>query len=346
MIPQNDLGAIRDLPLSVSIGANRSPRFSLITMITSATLVRIPAFLLFAALVGSGLSGCQATLDATPDSAGADAESGSAGTPVKGPTGSALTALKTIKVKGRAPTTGYSRDEFGPAWADTDNNGCDQRNDILRRDLTGETLKAKTHGCIVLSGTLKDHYTGKTIAFKKASASAVQIDHMVALQNAWTSGANKWTKTKREALATDPLNLMAVDGPTNSAKGAGDAATWLPPVKSYRCAYVARQVAVKVKYEAWMTSGEHDAIEKILKTCPDQELPQVKTIPLGEGSKSETKANDKKTADKDDAKSSGDTVSAGAFCSPDGAKGKTEAGTAMVCSSKDGAPSRWRSAKK
>jgi hypothetical protein len=294
----------------------------------------MPTVLLLTVLAGVGLSGCQPALDATGKTAGADAESGSTGASVEGPEGSALKALDSIKVKGRAPTTGYSREEFGAAWTDTDNNGCDQRNDILRRDLTDETLKPRTHGCIVLTGTLKDHYTGKTIAFRKADASAVQIDHVVALQNAWTSGANKWTKAKRTQLATDPLNLLAVDGPTNSAKGAGDAATWLPPVKSFRCTYVARQVAVKVKYDAWMTSGEHAAIEKILKTCPDQKLPQVKTIPLGEGSTAKATKN------------SDGAVSAGAFCSPDGAKGTTEAGTAMVCSSKDGAPARWRSAKK
>ena len=311
-------------------------------MITSATLVRLPTVLLLTVLAGTGLSGCGTTLDTAGNTAGSDADS--AGAPVDGPTGSALKALDKIKIKGRAPTTGYSREEFGAAWTDTDNNGCDQRNDILRRDLTGETLKARTHGCIVLTGTLKDHYTGKTIAFKKASASAVQIDHVVALQNAWVTGANKWTKAKRTQLATDPLNLLAVDGPTNSAKGAGDAATWLPPVKSFRCTYVARQVAVKVKYGAWMTSGEHAAIEKILKTCPDQALPQVKTIPLGDGSTPKATKGSDGGSDKGSGKS--DTVSAGSFCSPDGAKGKTEAGTDMVCSSKDGAPSRWRSAKK
>jgi hypothetical protein len=298
-------------------------------------------------LAATVLAGCSGTLDATGDStsqSGADtgSDSGSAGTPVKGPTGSALAALDKIAVKGRAPTTGYSRDEFGQAWKDTDHNGCDQRNDVLRRDLTDETLKPKTKGCIVMSGTLADPYTGHQIAFRKATASAVQIDHVVALQNAWVTGAFKWTEEKRTALATDPLNLLAVDGPTNSAKGAGDAATWLPPRKAFRCAYVARQIAVKVKYGAWMTAAEHKAAEGVLSSCPDQKLPQVKTIPLagdsGAGSSGSTGSKGSTAG------SSGTEVSPGAYCSDAGAKGVTDSGTAMVCSAKNGDKPRWRSA--
>jgi len=307
---------------------------SLAVMITESSktyagrrAARLSAGLFAALLTTSAVAGCATTLDATGDTSTAS------GKAVKGPVGSALAALDKIPVKGRAPTTGYSRDEFGTAWKDTDHNGCDQRNDILRRDLTNETFKAKTHGCIVLSGTLADPYTGKTIAFRKATASAVQIDHVVALQNAWVTGAYKWTEEKRTALATDPLNLLAADGPTNASKGAGDAATWLPR-KSFRCTYVARQVAVKVKYGAWMTAAEHKAIADILAGCPDQKLPVIKTIPLGEGSAEETSAADPSSTH----------ASAGAFCSPAGAKGVTDEGTKMVCSAKKGERARWRSA--
>jgi hypothetical protein len=236
----------------------------------------VPA-LLAALLAVGGLTGCQATLDATSESSTA----GTSSKVGKAPEGSALKALNDVKVKGRAPSTGYDRDQFGSAWTDTDHNGCDQRNDILRRDLSGETLKAGTHGCIVLSGTLKDKYTGETIQFRKADASKVQIDHVVALQNAWVTGASGWSKAKRKELATDPLNLLATKGAVNGSKGSGDAATWLPPKRSFRCDYVARQVAVKVKYGAWMTSAEHDAIEKILSGCPDEKLPTATEIPLG-----------------------------------------------------------------
>jgi hypothetical protein len=305
---------------------------------------RVSAALL-AGLLTMGLAGCKVQYDATSDATDtsakpvASAKPGKATTPakaVKAPTGSALAVLKTIPVKGRAPTTGYSRDEFGPAWTDTDHNGCDQRNDVLRRDLTAETFKPKTHGCIVITGTLADPYTGKTIAFRKQTASEVQIDHLVALQNAWVTGAAKWTPAKRMALATDPLNLLAVDGPTNASKGAGDAATWLPPRKVFRCAYVARQVAVKAKYGAWMTAAEHKATEKVLAGCPDQKLPQVKAIPLGDDSTASSGAG---------GAGAGTEASAGAYCSPPGAKGVSEAGTRMVCSSKNGDPARWRTDK-
>ncbi len=292
----------------------------------------------------TALAGCATTLDATGTSgseSGSDAGVGS-GTAVKGPSGSALAALDKITIKGRAAETGYSREEFGTAWKDTDGNGCDQRNDVLRRDLTDETIKPRTKGCVVMSGTLDDPYTGKTIKFRKAEASEVQIDHLVALQNAWVTGAFKWTEKKRTELATDPLNLLAVDGPTNSSKGAGDAATWLPPRKAYRCAYVARQVAVKVKYDVWMTSAEHKAIENVLESCPKQKLPEVKTIPRADDSsgKSSGESADKSTG-KNDSGTAKD-ANPGSFCSPEGAKGSSDAGTALVCSSKDGDKPRWR----
>ena len=199
--------------------------------------------------------------------------------------GTALAALRGLPVKGRAPKTGYSREQFGQAWADVDRNGCDTRNDILRRDLTSYVLKVGTNGCLVLSGTLKDPYTGRTIGFVRGAATseAVQIDHVVALSDAWQKGAQQLSLTTRTALANDPLNLLAVDGPTNDAKGDGDAATWLPPSKSYRCAYVARQVAVKARYHLWVTTAERDAIARILTGCPGQRLPTAAAIPLGGG---------------------------------------------------------------
>jgi hypothetical protein len=182
---------------------------------------------------------------------------------------SVLTLLDTVAVKGRAPKTGYSRERFGPAWTDTDRNGCDTRNDILRRDLTAKTIRPGTHGCLVESGVLADPYTARTIRFTRGSVSsmAVQIDHVVALSDAWQKGAAGFAYPKRMALANDPLNLLAVDGPTNAGKSDGDAATWLPPNRAYRCAYVARQVAVKAKYRMWVTAAEKVAIRRVLAAC-------------------------------------------------------------------------------
>lgn len=186
----------------------------------------------------------------------------------------AQTTLTKLVVKGRAPMTGYARSKYGAAWSDINRNGCDTRNDLLRRDLTGETFKAGTRYCVVMTGLLKDPYTAKRLAFRKSAASAVQIDHVVALADSWQKGAQKWPAAKRLVFANDPLNLLAVDGPTNQKKGAGDAATWLPPNKAYRCAYVARQIAVKAKYGAWVTSAEKAAMGRVLLGCPSYPLPR------------------------------------------------------------------------
>ena len=183
--------------------------------------------------------------------------------------------LDSLAVKGRAPKTGYARDQFGQRWADVNRNGCDTRNDILKRDLSGVVFKAKTNNCVVLTGTLIDPYSGKTINFVRGNVTsmAVQIDHVVALSNAWQTGAFKLTMTQRTNFANDPINLLAVDGPLNEQKSDGDAATWLPPLKSYRCKYVARQIAVKAKYGLWVTPPEKSAMKSILAKCPKELLP-------------------------------------------------------------------------
>jgi hypothetical protein len=195
-------------------------------------------------------------------------------------TRSAASVLATLPVKGRAPKTGYSRAQFGSAWTDDTSapgghNGCDTRNDILRRDLVAVVLKPGSNGCAVASGVLLDPYTGHRIAFVRGArtSAAVQIDHVVALSNAWQSGAQQWARSTRVELANDPLNLLAVDGPANEAKGDANAASWLPPNKAYRCAYVARQVAVKARYRLAVTSSERDAIARVLATCPGQPVP-------------------------------------------------------------------------
>ncbi|WP_346007316.1 HNH endonuclease family protein [Janibacter terrae] len=195
-------------------------------------------------------------------------------------TSSAMDALSRLPVKGRAPKTGYDRAMFGQAWSDDvteqyGHNGCDTRNDILRRDLTDVTIKPGTNNCVALSGTLHDPYTGRSIPFVRgqATSSAVQIDHVVALSNAWQTGGQQLMPEQRQNFANDPLNLLAVDGPTNAQKRDGDAATWLPPRKPYRCDYAARQVAVKKKHNLWVTPPEKDALNRILSGCGGTPLP-------------------------------------------------------------------------
>jgi hypothetical protein len=182
--------------------------------------------------------------------------------------------LDKLEVKGRAAKAGYSREHFGGGWAQI--NACDLRNLILQRDLTAIAVDTDDN-CTVLSGKLDDPYTGKQITFVRGvgSSNAVQIDHIVALSDAWQKGAQSLSGAERLDFANDGLNLLAVDGPANMAKSDGDAATWLPPDKKYRCRYVARQVAVKIKYVLWVTSAEKSAIQRVLQKCPYQQLPKI-----------------------------------------------------------------------
>jgi hypothetical protein len=185
------------------------------------------------------------------------------------PEGSAAVALAALPIKGRAPKTGYDREQFGGDWSSV--GGCDTRDRMLDRDLTA---KAYVDDCRLQSGRLNDPYTAAHINYERGGASEVDIDHVVALGDAWQKGAQQWSYARRVRFANDPLNLLSVDASANRQKSDGDAATWLPPNKRYGCDYVARQVAVKTKYEAWITQAEHDAIARVLRTCPGQKLPK------------------------------------------------------------------------
>ncbi len=188
----------------------------------------------------------------------------------------AVVVLESLPVKGRAPMTGYDRSRFGIAWEDVDGNGCDTRSDMLGRDLVERVMRDR---CVVLSGVLyPDPYTGRPMTYVRGR-SVVDIDHVVALGNSWATGAQQLSYDQRELLANDPLNLLAVSASANRQKQDGDAATWLPSNKRYRCAYVARQIAVKAKYRLWVTKAEKAAMKRILSSCPDQRIPTDATLP-------------------------------------------------------------------
>ena len=163
----------------------------------------------------------------------------------------------------------YDRQAFGQRWADTDHNGCDTRNDILARDLARPTFKPGTRDCVVLTGTLAEPYTGTTIQFQRGdkSSALVQIDHVVALADAWRSGAWQWDAQRRQEFANDPENLLAVDGQANEDKSASSADQWLPPNSEFRCDYVKRQIAVKNVYGLSVTRAEQDALAEQLSIC-------------------------------------------------------------------------------
>lgn len=180
----------------------------------------------------------------------------------------AIEVLSELEVKGRAPKTGYKREEFYNGWPTVE--GCSLRQRILKREF-GDS--AVLEGCTVVAGEFDEPYTGEHMVFKdKKEVSKIQIDHVVALSDAWQKGAQYLPQEVRYEIATDPLNLLAVDGPANEQKSDGDAATWLPSNKKFRCQYVARQVSVKYKYGLWVTEAEKEAILDILKNCPNQRV--------------------------------------------------------------------------
>lgn len=179
-----------------------------------------------------------------------------------GASSSALEKLNALEVKGRAAKTGYARTEFGNGWGKI--QGCSVRQVILVRDLKQVVMKDE---CTVESGVLDDPYTGETIHFNRAQSAAVQIDHVVALSDAWQKGAQYLSKEHRIALANDSLNLLASDGPANQQKGDADAATWLPKNKAFRCAYIERQIEVKAAYQLWVTPAEKEAMVRVLSSC-------------------------------------------------------------------------------
>lgn len=183
----------------------------------------------------------------------------------------AIDALDKLQVKGRAPKTGYTRAQFSDGWADI--NGCDVRNLILSQQMTN--VEFGSDNCVVLSGTLDDPYTRAQINFQRGSktSSEVQVDHVVALSDAWQKGAQNIDEQSRFSFANDSLNLLAVDGPINQKKGDSDAASWLPPNKSFRCRYVARQIAVKKKYFLWVSEAEYATMKRVLNGCDGQVLP-------------------------------------------------------------------------
>lgn len=139
----------------------------------------------------------------------------------------ALEAVSTLTVRQTDSVSGYDRDLFQWNKFDEDGDGCDTRNDILARDLDNISKQDK---CVVLSGILDDPYTGDRIDFQRgqSTSSKVQIDHIVALSDAWNSGASHWNESKLRAFGNDPYNLAAVDGTANTQKSNSSADEWLP----------------------------------------------------------------------------------------------------------------------
>lgn len=272
----------------------------------------------------------------------------------------ALAALTRLPVHRLASSHGYSAGQFGHRWADTDNNHCDSRNDTLRRDLT--RLTVKTGGCHVLTGSLRDPYTGHVLTFHAAAATpVVGVDRIVSLPDAWRTGAAHLTSAQREQLANDPSNLLAVGRDAAGRKHDADAARWLPPSAGFRCVYVIDQIAVKAHYRLWVTGSEHDAMVRALIGCgavspspsssptrsavasPPPAPTSIPTTPAAPPPP--PPATTPPPADTPPADAPVYGVHPGAFCSPEGAYGYTDRGTLMHCTTKPTDPyARWRAA--
>jgi Protein of unknown function (DUF1524) len=177
-----------------------------------------------------------------------------------------------LPVVGWDGRTDFSRYRFGEAWSDDvdvefGHNGCNTRDDMLRRDLADLVVRPGT--CYAQSGVLHDPYDGAAIPFVRGpnTSDAVQIDHVVSLSDAWYKGARDWDDQRRRNFANDPRNLLAVGGKVNFDKAFRDAASWLPPNVAFRCEFVARQVAVKAAYGLAVSAKEKRALVELLATC-------------------------------------------------------------------------------
>lgn len=252
---------------------------------------------------------------------------------------SARSVLKALPVKGKAAATGYNRNgKFGNGFKDFNQNKCDERQDTLKRDMSRVKYKNRQR-CQVASGRLDDAYTGRAVNWK-VKAGSVDIDHVVALKNAWISGGQKLSQKQRQALANDPLNLMASSASANRSKGDRNAAEWLPSNKGFRCQYVATQISVKRKYALSVTTAEKSGMSRVLRSCPKQRAAKVTPIkPAGKSSSITRKPAPKKAT-----KTTTRKVHPGAFCSPRGAKGLGNSnGKVYTCkTSKTDTRARWR----
>lgn len=178
----------------------------------------------------------------------------------------AKSMLKKLAIRTMSSADYDRTADFGSAWVDVDNNGCDTRNDILERDLSQETYK---DGCLIATGVLRDPYTGRVINFVRGvgTSTKVQIDHVIPLHLAWQYGANKWSLGKRVTFANDPINLIATDGPTNARKSDSGPDEWLPPNQSFRCSYVIRFIRIAYLYQVGVTTSMKKVMSSTLATC-------------------------------------------------------------------------------
>jgi hypothetical protein len=217
----------------------------------------VRAVLLLALLALATIPAAACTrVDAAPASTAPDAASAGAGP-------SAL--LDRLAVGPEQDAATYRRAAFGRRWADVDGNGCSTRDDVLARDLEQVRRRGR---CVVVAGTFTDVYTGATGRFEKARADLVQIDHVVALAEAWRSGASTWTEDRRLRYANDPTVLVVTTRAVNSGKGDQDAGTWAPADRSRACRFARMVVEIKTAYGLSVDPRERAGLRSDLAGCP------------------------------------------------------------------------------
>jgi hypothetical protein len=188
---------------------------------------------------------------------------------------------------------GYERELFGYP-ADADGDSCDTRSEVLQRD-SMSPAQVDPSGCVVVAGDWLSPWDGVT----QTSPGELEIDHVVALKEAWDSGAWQWGPARLQAYGNDlddARSLRAVTVAVNRDKGDNDPSNWLPPDPDAVCAYLADWVAIKARWGLSTDPSEAGRIRNVLTArCPDETvapwpaaaadtavtLPAVPTPPAG-----------------------------------------------------------------
>lgn len=174
--------------------------------------------------------------------------------------------LADLRVAPEGPRAGYRREHF-PHWIDGDGDGCKTRQEVLMAESVA-LARVDPAGCRVVAGDWTSLYDG----VRTDDPATVEIDHVVALAEAWDSGASTWDEVRRRAFANDldhPEALRAVSGASNQAKGDADPADWRPPRQEAWCEFAHDWVAVKVTWQLSGDRAEVDALRRLFDTCPE-----------------------------------------------------------------------------
>ena len=272
--------------------------------------------------------------------------------------GSALALLQTVRVENEYQV-GYDRALF-EHWRDIDGDGCDSRDQVLKRDSIS-LPQVDPVNCNVIAGDWVSPYDGA----KWTNPSDIDIDHVIALKEAWDSGAWAWSAAQRKAFAketSDSRTLLAVTDSVNQSKSDKDPSNWLPPLQSYTCTYLGNWIAVKVRWSLSMDSSEFGRIKNLLQsTCSSLNIAPIPNLPNISGGTTvvtNPPASNTISTPTPNTTSTGTVaqISPGSYCSPEGAIGYyTLSGsttpTTYVCSKTDasgvpysGGRTRWRRA--